>query len=146
MQLQVVRTAEGPRLAGAAPEDEQVVNGFLTHLAARAFSPAMVRAYAFDLLNFLRFCANRDLTLARVVRRFVRLPGLAGASGPVPRSVTRVVRLSEHLKRFSSPSAPPRVSPTDLERVPTGTADLTTDHRAPPGAPSSWTASRWGIT
>ena len=27
----------------------------------------MVRAYAFDLLNFLRFCANRDLTLARVV-------------------------------------------------------------------------------
>ena len=67
MQLQVVRTAEGPRLAGTAPEDEQVVNGFLTHLAARAFSPAMVRAYAFDLLNFLRFCANRDLTLARVV-------------------------------------------------------------------------------
>ena len=38
LQLQVVRTAEGPRLAGAAPEDEQVVSGFLTHLAARAFS------------------------------------------------------------------------------------------------------------
>ena len=43
-----------------------VANRFLAHLNARAFSPATVRAYAFDVLNFLRFCATRELTLASV--------------------------------------------------------------------------------
>lgn len=42
------------------------MNRFLAHLAARAFSPATIRAYAFDLLNFLRFCAGRRLVLAAV--------------------------------------------------------------------------------
>ena len=29
-------------------------NAFLAHLESRAFSPATVRAYAFDLVNFAR--------------------------------------------------------------------------------------------
>jgi site-specific recombinase XerD len=41
-------------------------NRFLAHLAARAFSPATVRAYAYDLLCFARFCLERRLRLADV--------------------------------------------------------------------------------
>jgi hypothetical protein len=68
MQLKVIRTDDGARLSGeAAEEDVEAVNRFLSHLGARAFSPATVRAYAFDLLNFLRFCATRELVLSRVV-------------------------------------------------------------------------------
>ncbi|WP_307568632.1 tyrosine-type recombinase/integrase [Streptosporangium lutulentum] len=44
-----------------------MVNQFLAHLGARAFSPATVRAYAYDLLNFLRFLAERLSGLGDVV-------------------------------------------------------------------------------
>jgi site-specific recombinase XerD len=37
-----------------------LVNRFLGHLESRGFSPATVRAYAFDLANFLAFLAERD--------------------------------------------------------------------------------------
>ncbi|HLZ37625.1 MAG TPA: tyrosine-type recombinase/integrase [Mycobacteriales bacterium] len=68
MQLRVEHTDEGPRLAGepVGGVDVEAVNRFLAHLRARAFSPATVRAYAFDLLNFLRFCLARTLPLSRV--------------------------------------------------------------------------------
>ena len=66
MNLQVNRTKDGPRLEGDTSGDVDVANRFLAHLNARAFSPATVRAYAFDVLNFLRFCATRELTLAGV--------------------------------------------------------------------------------
>jgi hypothetical protein len=36
-------------------------NRFLGHLVVRGFSPAMVRAYAFDLANFSGFLAERSL-------------------------------------------------------------------------------------
>jgi integrase/recombinase XerC len=54
------------RLEGSWP-DVEAANGFLTHLVARAFSPATVRAYAFDLVNFARFCDQHRLRLADVV-------------------------------------------------------------------------------
>jgi len=41
-------------------------NDFLAHLRARAFSPATVRAYAFDLVNFARFLDERNLVLGSV--------------------------------------------------------------------------------
>lgn len=47
--------------------DLAAANMFLAHLAARAFSPATIRAYAFDLLNFARFCLERDIGLADAV-------------------------------------------------------------------------------
>ncbi|RHW28423.1 integrase [Nocardioides immobilis] len=43
-----------------------VGNEFLAHLRARAFSPATVRAYAFDLVNFARFLNERDVALGSV--------------------------------------------------------------------------------
>jgi integrase/recombinase XerC len=43
--------------------DAGVANRFLAHLAARAFSPATVRAYAYDLVNFGRFCVERGVRM-----------------------------------------------------------------------------------
>jgi hypothetical protein len=62
----VVLAGDGHRVEGCGPDGE-LVNRFLAHLGSRAFSPATVRAYAYDLLNFLRFLAGRDARLADVV-------------------------------------------------------------------------------
>ena len=66
MGARVVRWEGGHRLSGGAVEDE-LVNRFLGHLVVRGFSPATVRAYAFDLANFVGFLADGGLTV-RVVR------------------------------------------------------------------------------
>jgi site-specific recombinase XerD len=63
--MQVQRGKDGHRLHGAGG-DVDLVNRFLAHLTARGFSPGTVRAYAFDILNFLRFCAARGLGLGSV--------------------------------------------------------------------------------
>lgn len=65
MGLAVVREEQGYRLRGPEPE-AMVVNRFLEHLQARAFSPSTVRAYAYDLLNFTRFLQEGGLALADV--------------------------------------------------------------------------------
>jgi len=82
------------------------VNAFLRHLAGRGFSPATVRAYAYDLLNFARFLGGRDLSVADVSpmdifewidAQGVRRPGRAGSvvalrrPGAAPSSVNRRV-------------------------------------------------------
>ncbi len=41
-------------------------NRFLEHLEARQYSPATVRAYAFDLLNFNGFLCDQGLELVDV--------------------------------------------------------------------------------
>jgi integrase/recombinase XerC len=41
--------------------DAAVANRFLAHLRVRAFAPATVRAYAYDLVNFGRFCVERGV-------------------------------------------------------------------------------------
>ena len=50
----------GWQVEGSWP-DTGLANRFLAHLAARAFSPATVRAYAYDLVNFGRFCVERGV-------------------------------------------------------------------------------------
>ena len=65
MELRVVADAAGHRLVGPGGDVEQV-NRFLAHLAGRNFAAATVRAYAFDLLSFLRFCTETGLTLAGI--------------------------------------------------------------------------------
>lgn len=62
----VVLVSDGHRVEGCGADGE-LVNQFLAHLGSRAFSPATVRAYAYDLLNFLRFLAGRNARLADVV-------------------------------------------------------------------------------
>ena len=93
MQLRVIHTGGQVSLSdGDGGQDVEAVNRFLAHLAARAFSPATVRAYAFDLLNFLRFCTGRTLVLADVstVDLFDYLDWQAN---PVREPSQRVVRL-----------------------------------------------------
>jgi integrase/recombinase XerC len=62
----VCKGSEGWRLEGSWP-DAEVANRFLAHLATRAFSPATVRAYAYDLVNFGRFCVERGVRVADAV-------------------------------------------------------------------------------
>ena len=66
MDLRVVRTETGHRLEGRGPATE-VANRFLAHLESRGFAPGTVRGYAFDLLNFSRFLAERNASLGDVV-------------------------------------------------------------------------------
>lgn len=66
MVMKVVRTESGHRLDGDGG-DLELANRFLAHLVARRFSPATVRAYAFDLLSFLRFCSEAGLSMAELV-------------------------------------------------------------------------------
>jgi len=76
--LAVVRLEGSHRLEGSWT-DVEMANSFLTHLEARGFSPATVRAYAFDLLNFGRFLGDQGLTVVEgSADRLVRLFGLAG--------------------------------------------------------------------
>ena len=56
---------QGHRLDGDAPI-VRAGNRFLQHLTVRRFSPATVRAYAFDLANFAVFLADRSLDLTEV--------------------------------------------------------------------------------
>lgn len=62
----VERCGEGHRLAGPWAGVE-AANVFLAHLESRAFSPATVRAYAYDLVNFARFLDERNIDADRVV-------------------------------------------------------------------------------
>jgi len=66
MAVRVVASSQGHRLVGDGPVVE-AGNRFLNHLVVRAFSPATVRAYAFDLANFAGFLDDRSLELLAVV-------------------------------------------------------------------------------
>jgi site-specific recombinase XerD len=94
MGLTVVRSAAGHRLDGDADLCE-VANRYLAHLDARAFSPATVRAYAFDLLNFGRFLGDRELAVGDVAPSdlFDYLDWQARQASPAGRD--KVVRLSQ---------------------------------------------------
>lgn len=67
-------------------------NQFLTHLRTRAFSPATIRAYAFDLANLARFLEEHQIALRQVepadVFAWVDWQGVRTPSGG------RVVRLA----------------------------------------------------
>ena len=65
MGVRVVESADGHRVADGH-DDAGLINRFLDHLLARLFSPATVRAYAFDLANFLGFLVERGLAVVVV--------------------------------------------------------------------------------
>jgi site-specific recombinase XerD len=62
----VVQRDGSHRLAGSWAGVE-AANRFLAHLESRAFSPATVRAYAFDVVNFARCLVERNIDMAGVV-------------------------------------------------------------------------------
>ena len=65
MTVQVEVGKDGYRIAGEW-EGIGPANAFLGHLAARAFSPATIRAYAFDVVNLARFLTGEGIGLAGV--------------------------------------------------------------------------------
>lgn len=100
MDLVVVQTDAGHRLAGDGPITE-VANRFLAHLGTRGFSPGTIRGYAFDLLNFSRFLAGRDASLADVVPTDL-FDYLDWQAKPRPSSGAKVVRLGD--RRGAAPA------------------------------------------
>lgn len=56
----VIGTSGGYRLSGEGPITD-LANAYLGHLVTLGFSPATVRGYAFDLLNFSRFLQERGI-------------------------------------------------------------------------------------
>lgn len=61
MPAVVARTdGAGWRVEGSWP-DAELANRFLAYLVVRAFAPATVRAYAYDLVNFGRFCVEHGV-------------------------------------------------------------------------------------
>ena len=66
MVVHVVVGEGGHRVSGEGCADLDLVNAFLAHLSVRNFSPATRRAYAYDLLNFLRFLGSRHQLLGEV--------------------------------------------------------------------------------
>lgn len=100
MELKVVHTGNGHRLDGGGPIDE-LANRYLTHLATRGFSPGTIRGYAYDLLNFGRFLAERGASVTDVVA--TDLFDYLDWQGKSPSTVGRkVVRLSS--RRGAAPA------------------------------------------
>jgi site-specific recombinase XerD len=64
--MRVERVGGSHRIVDGPPVDGDLANAFLSHLEVRAFAPLTVRAYAFHVLSFLRFCSDRELSLATV--------------------------------------------------------------------------------
>ena len=59
--LRVQGSGERWRIEGGwRAADRQLCNDYLSYLADRRYSPASVRAYAFDLLHFARWLAGQD--------------------------------------------------------------------------------------
>jgi integrase/recombinase XerC len=92
MDLKVVRSEGSHRLTGGGPVDE-LANGYLAHLVSRGFSPGTVRGYAFDLLNFGRFLAERKAAAGDVVATDL-FDYLAWQGKAKPRAGAKVVRLT----------------------------------------------------
>jgi integrase/recombinase XerC len=61
-----VRKSDGVYLVESEWDGQDAANAFLHHLAGRGFSPATVRAYAFDVANLGRFLVERAVALAAV--------------------------------------------------------------------------------
>ena len=62
-----VQLADGEYRISGDWEETAKANAFLAHLAARAFSPATIRAYAFDVVNLARFLTGEGTGLASVM-------------------------------------------------------------------------------
>jgi site-specific recombinase XerD len=84
------RAGEGWRLVGSATDEVELVNAYLGHLLDRNYSPRTVRAYAFDLLHFVRWLLGEGVHIGAVTTdvlvrymaacRQVLLPGQHGGN------------------------------------------------------------------
>ena len=115
MGTSVVRIDRGHRLNGDDPT-VGAINRFLGHLETRCYSPATVRAYAFDLSNFVSFLTDRGLALGEVrptdlfdyldwqqkrrpqtTAKVVSIRGVSTAPATMNRRIASVRGLFEHM-------------------------------------------------
>lgn len=64
--MRVERVEASHRIVDGSSGDIDLANAYLSHLEVRAFAPLTVRAYAFHVLSFLRFCSEKGLVMAAV--------------------------------------------------------------------------------
>lgn len=133
MGLKVVVADGGHRLGGDGPIDD-LANRYLAHLATRKFSPGTVRGYAFDLLNFNRFLAERRLTTTGVTASDLfdwlewqsrrpstgKVARLGDARGPAPDTINRRVAAVRGLFEYAVIVGEIEVNPVPAARRATG--------------------------
>ncbi|MDG5481955.1 tyrosine-type recombinase/integrase [Mycolicibacterium gadium] len=127
MAVRVCEVDGGYRVDGDW-DGRDAANAFLRHLSGRGFSPATVRAYAFDVVNLARFLGEKDVALmvvdAVLIFDWIDWQQVRGAdvdSAPRPRSaaastvnrrVAAVRALFEYLvmteRRVDNPVPSPR--------------------------------------
>jgi hypothetical protein len=132
MQEHVISTSDGHRVVGCGPDGE-LVNVFLSHLVARAFSAATVRAYPYDLLNFLRFLTERGAGMRDVVATDLfdyldrqqrsragtgKVMRLAPHRGAAPATMNRRIGAARGLFEFAVTTAAPPDNPVLAAGVP----------------------------
>ena len=116
MPAVVARTdGAGWQVEGSWP-DTGLANRFLAHLVVRAFAPATVRAYAYDLVNFARFCVEHGVRVVDAgptglfdylewqrARRAARGGGVVrlAAAGPAPATMNRRIAAVRALFEFA---------------------------------------------
>src|SRR6185437_17093442 len=90
-------------------DDVAMVNRFLAHLKGRNFARATRRAYAYDVLNFLRFLDGQGVGLAEV-RPIDLFDYLDWQTQPKRMAGSTVVRLSER-RGAAGGAEKPRLAP-----------------------------------
>ena len=130
-ELRVTGSGERWRIEGGwRAADRRLCNDYLGYLADRRYSPASVRAYAFDLLHFARWLAGEDIALVaadtdallrylaanRAERRDGQhenvIPLASGrATGFAPATINRRLAAISGLFSFRSMRDPAAVSP-----------------------------------
>src|SRR6266702_3288579 len=154
-ELRVAGNGERWRIEGGwRAADRQLCNDYLGYLADRRYSPASVRAYAFDLLHFARWLAREDIGLdavdTDVLLRYLaacrserregqhdNVISLASgrASGFAPATINRRLAAISGLFSFRSMRDPAVANP-----VPRGPAARRAASGG--GCPAGWTAPR----
>lgn len=123
-------------LVGGGVERVALINDYLGYLADRGYSPATVRAYAFDLLAFARWLASEELELEAVTTdallrylaacRTAAVPGRPGGNvfsirdgrnaGYAPATINRRLAAISGLYSFRQLREPAAASPVPRGR------------------------------
>jgi len=128
--VSVSRSMQGGYRVDGPDPDCLLVNGFLDHLRVRGFASATQRAYAYDLVNLLRFCQETGIGLEHLTavdvfgwidwqqqsRRPAGTVVRLGRSGAAPATVNRRVAAARGLFEFAVMSGARSANPVPSAR------------------------------